>query len=129
MQPASGSPFPLKYRRELRRVRRVVADGHLLVHVALNGFAIAITKYEAFGDSLTAGETGRATLLPQDDDVPERLPDKTAAGVRCTYPGQGIVVINKGHNGDVVADHESHPPRRAAGDRPGAVLSWRVTTI
>src|SRR5574337_427563 len=58
--PESGSPFSLG----TTTVNCTASDAssHTAMcafNVTLKGFTIAATKYEAFGDSLTAGETGR----------------------------------------------------------------------
>ncbi len=91
--------------------------------VTLSGFSIGVTKYEAFGDSLTAGETGRAQLyVPLFDDVENAYPTKLQAKFDATYPGQGITVINKGHNGDSIEVTDQIIRDTVPRDRPDAVL-------
>jgi hypothetical protein len=61
--PVSGAAFPLG-------VTTVTCTGSdaasrtttCSFRVTLTGFSIALTKYEAFGDSVTAGETGRPSI-------------------------------------------------------------------
>jgi lysophospholipase L1-like esterase len=92
--------------------------------VTLSGFSIGqVTKYEAFGDSLTAGETGRAFLYaPLFDDVANAYPTRLQASFDSVYPGQGIVVINKGHNGDTLEMIDDTIRATIPHDRPDAVL-------
>jgi lysophospholipase L1-like esterase len=91
--------------------------------VTLTGNAISLTKYEAFGDSLTAGETGREFLnAPLFDDVENAYPTKLQADFDAVYPGQGITVINKGHNGDPVDVTDTIIRDTVPQDHPDAVL-------
>ncbi|HWK10958.1 MAG TPA: GDSL-type esterase/lipase family protein [Vicinamibacterales bacterium] len=91
--------------------------------VTLSGFSIGLTKYEAFGDSLTAGETGRNFLYaPLFDDVANAYPTKLQADFDAVYPGQGITVINKGHNGDKVEVTDAVIRDVIPRDRPDAIL-------
>jgi lysophospholipase L1-like esterase len=86
--------------------------------VTLKGFAIAATKFEAFGDSFTAGENGEQGFI----DVPNAYPTKLGAMLTATFPDQGIVVLNRGHNGDFVETTVSVLRQYLPADRPEAVL-------
>jgi lysophospholipase L1-like esterase len=91
--------------------------------VTLSGFSIGLTKYEAFGDSLTAGETGRSFIfVPRFDDVANAYPTKLQADFDAVYPGQGVTVINKGHNGDNVETTDQIIRDAVPRDRPDVVL-------
>jgi len=122
--PASGSSFPLGS----TTVNCTATDASSKTamcsfKVTLSGFSIGLTKYEAFGDSLTAGETGRNFLYaPLFDDVANSYPTKLQADFDAVYPGQGITVINKGHNGDPVETTDDIIRSTVPRDRPDAVL-------
>jgi lysophospholipase L1-like esterase len=122
--PASGSSFPLGS----STVTCTASDASSRTamcsfKITLTGNSIGITKYEAFGDSLTAGETGREFLnAPLFDDVENAYPTKLQANFDAVYPGQGITVINKGHNGDSVAVTDAIIRDALPQDRPDAVL-------
>lgn len=122
--PASGSSFPLG----ASTVNCVASDASSRTamcsfKITLTGNSIGLTKYEAFGDSLTAGETGREFLnAPLFDDVDNAYPTKLQADFDAVYPGQGITVINKGHNGDPVEVTDTIIRDTLPTDRPDAVL-------
>jgi lysophospholipase L1-like esterase len=122
--PASGSSFPLG----ATAVNCTAADNSARTamcsfNVTLSGFSIGLTKYEAFGDSLTAGETGRSFIYaPLFDDTANAYPTKLQADFESVYPGQGIVVINKGHNGDKIEQIDQTIRDAVPRDRPDAVL-------
>lgn len=122
--PASGSSFPLGS----TTVNCTGSDASSRTamcsfNVTLTGNSIALTKYEAFGDSLTAGETGREFLnTPLVDDVENAYPTKLQANFDTVYPGQGVTVINKGHNGDPVEVTDAVIRDTVPVDRPDAVL-------
>lgn len=122
--PASGSTFPLGS----TTVNCTATDASSRTAmcsftVTLSGFSIGLTKYETFGDSLTAGETGRSAIyVPLFDDVANAYPTRLQAELDAVYPGQGVVVINKGHNGDTVEMVDDTIRAAIPQDRPGAVL-------
>ena len=96
-------------------------------NVTLTAVIIAVTKYGAFGDSLTEGETGGAGIF-RVLDPPNAYPTKLQLALDASYPGQGIVVINRGHSGDPVEDPTKEETtlnkiiKYVPIDRPGAVL-------
>jgi len=124
--PASGSTFPLG----ATTVNCTAADNSARTamcsfNVTLSGFSIGATKYEAFGDSLTAGETGHSSIyVPLFDaiDLPNAYPTKLQAEFDAIYPGQGVVVINKGHSGDTIEQIDQTIRDVVPRDRPNAVL-------
>ena len=96
---ASGSTFPLGTTSvnctttdAQQRTARCAFD------VTLKGFALSVKRFGAFGDSFTAGETGRASFI----DTPNAYPTKLQQSLDAWYPGQGMTVINRGNNGDTV---------------------------
>ena len=116
---ASGSNFPLgttpvncETRDALQRTARCAFD------VTLKGFSLSVKKFETFGDSLTAGETGRPNFVDTENSYPLRLQQSLDA----YYPGQGMTVINRGENGNNVVETLEKILRYVPADRPEAVL-------
>ena len=62
---------------------------------------ISRTRFLAFGDSITAGENGRAGLNTF-VDFPNLYPLKLEGMLNAEYPDQGIVVLNRGYGGDPI---------------------------
>ena len=122
--PASGSPFPLG----ATTVTCSASDASSRTatcsfRISLAGFSIALTKYEAFGDSVTAGETGRPSLAGLDlIDLPNAYPSQLQQRFDAVYPNQGVVVTNRGHSLDTVDQTDAMVRSIAAGDRPEVVL-------
>lgn len=121
--PASGASFPLG----TTSVNCVAIDAQVrqatcAFKVTLTAAALTVTRYEAAGDSLTEGETGRPNVVPSVLDVPNAYPTKLQQLFDATYPGQGVVVINRGHSGDTVGRTLEELPQNLIDDRPGAVL-------
>lgn len=91
-------------------------------NVTLTGVSLAVTKYGAYGDSLTEGETGRPNLFETLLDIPNAYPTRLQAAFDQNYPGQGVTVINRGHSGDSVDTTDAAIRRFLPTDRPGAAL-------
>jgi lysophospholipase L1-like esterase len=89
--------------------------------VTLTGLTLEVTKFETVGDSLTAGENG-AGARPSFVDPDNSYPTKLQALLEATFPGQGIVVINRGHSGDKVEKTVDELRNNLLRDRPQAVL-------
>jgi lysophospholipase L1-like esterase len=85
---------------------------------------LSVTKYLAFGDSLTEGQNGRAGLRGERVvDVPNAYPTKLQSMLNVEYPGQGITVPNYGYGGEPVGDKANMLLENAlVKERPGAVL-------
>ena len=75
-------------------------------------------KFDAIGDSLTAGENG----LPSVVDPPNSYPTKLQALLDAYYPGQGMTVLNRGESGQRIERTEELIPKIVTTDRPDAVL-------
>jgi len=117
--PASGTAFPLGSTRVNCIARDAQArEASCSFNVALNGFALSAKKYDAIGDSLTAGENG----LPGFVDPPNSYPTKLQALLDSYYPGQGITVLNRGESGQRIERTEELIPKIVSTDRPDAVL-------
>ena len=94
-------------------------------NVVLKGFSIAVTRYGAYGDSLTEGENGlpgSAGYMPFFVDTPNSYPVKLQQAFDAQYPGQGIVVISHGVGGELAEVTAAKIEGYLAVDMPGAVL-------
>jgi lysophospholipase L1-like esterase len=89
--------------------------------VTLTGFSLGVTKFDAFGDSLTEGENG-AGPKPTFLDPPNSYPTKLQALFDTNFPGQGVTVLNRGEGGRKVDDTLATLRRFLPADRPDAVL-------
>ena len=90
--------------------------------VTLKGFSMDAMTFGAFGDSITAGETGRPNVVRPFIDTPNAYPTRLQAALNEAYPDQQMIVINRGHGGDTVEATESELRRWLPIDRPDAVL-------
>lgn len=117
--PASGSQFTLGSTTVACAARDAQSrEAACSFKVTLNGFTLAAKKFLAVGDSLTAGENG----LPSIIDVPNAYPTRLAAQLTALYPGQDVVVVNRGINGLRVEQLEEMLPGMVNAERPDAVL-------
>jgi lysophospholipase L1-like esterase len=117
--PASGQQFPLG----VTTVTCTATDGisrtaTCSFAVSVKGFSIAVTRYAAYGDSLTEGENG----LPSFVDAANSYPVKLQASFDAQFPGQGVVVINRGRGGRTVEQTRDDIRGLLPVDRPEAVL-------
>jgi lysophospholipase L1-like esterase len=91
--------------------------------VTLTPLRLSVTKFVAFGDSLTEGENGRPPrLTPGFIDFPHTYPAKLQELLEREYPGQGIVVANRGISGEPVEDGVRRLPSVLVDERAGALL-------
>jgi lysophospholipase L1-like esterase len=87
-------------------------------NVTVKGFSLGVTKFDSIGDSFTAGENGRLSLI----DLPNAYPTRLQAALDANYPGQGIVVLNRGKGGDRAERTADQIRVYVADDRPDVVL-------
>ena len=117
--PASGTTFPLGATPVTCTARDAQSrEASCSFNVTLNGFALSAKKFDAIGDSLTAGENG----LPSVVDPPNSYPTKLQALLDAYYPGQGMTVLNRGESGQRIERTEELIPNIVTTDRPDAVL-------
>lgn len=117
--PASGTPFALGTTSVNCAARDAQSrEATCAFRVTVNGFALGVKKFVAVGDSLTAGENG----LPSVVDVPNSYPAKLAGLLTSFYPGQDIVVVNRGVSGLKAEELEDRLPGIVNAERPDAVL-------
>jgi len=91
--------------------------------VTLTPLLVSVTKYVAFGDSLTEGQNGRLGLDGKRVvDVPNAYPTRLQSLLNLEYPGQGIVVPNYGVGGEPIASGVGRLPGVLSQEHPGALL-------
>lgn len=84
---------------------------------------LAAQRFIAFGDSITEGENGRLDA-PRHTfiDFPNVYPVKLEERLNAEYPGQGIVVLNRGNSGSPVERSVEKLPGVLEADRGDALL-------
>ncbi len=90
--------------------------------VKLTPVVLDVTRFIAFGDSVTAGENGRPGLVNTFVDFPNLYPIELEQLLNAEYPDQGIVVINRGFGGDSVERSVEKLPGVLEADHGGALL-------
>jgi lysophospholipase L1-like esterase len=90
--------------------------------VTLTPLLLGVTRFIAFGDSVTAGENGRPGLVNGFIDFPNLYPLDLEQMLNTEYPGQGIVVLNRGAGGDSVERSVEKLPAILEADHGGALL-------
>lgn len=120
--PASGSAFPVG----TTTVSCVATDA--AAQTATCSLSARVTapqlgakKFQTAGDSLTQGETGppfQVNVI----DIPNAYPTKLNALLQSAFPGQGIVVSNRGAGGRTVNQLKDQLPIDLALDRPEVVI-------
>ena len=121
--PTSGSSFPLGSTSVSCNASDAQSrQASCTFTVTLTGFALGAARFDAFGDSLTEGETGRPNIAWPFLDPPNAYPTRLQAAFDETYPNQGIVVINRGLSGDSVEATESKVRQFLPIDRPDGAL-------
>src|SRR5689334_19972325 len=123
--PASGSSFNIGTTAvSCTAVDAASRQAQCSFTVTLTPMLVSVTKYLAFGDSLTEGQNGRAGLRGERVvDVPNAYPTKLQSMLNLEYPGQGITVPNYGYGGQPIDDKAIGWLQKALADeKPGAVL-------
>lgn len=122
--PASGASFPLGSTPvSCVAIDAAGASASCAFTVHVTGVQLGVKKFEAIGDSLTEGENG----IPQArfTDEPNSYPTKLSLHLEADFPGQGIVVFNRGLGGqrfDGPLGTLELLPGYLATDTPDAVL-------
>ena len=120
--PASGGVFPLGTTAVSCAANDAQSRrGTCGFNVTLTGIGLGAKKFETFGDSLTEGENG-VNSKPAVVDAANSYPTKLRALFDAEFPGQGIVVINRGEGGKKVEETLGRLPEFLIADRPEAVL-------
>ena len=86
-------------------------------NVILSGQQLSVSKFDAIGDSLTAGENGLPAVL----DPPNSYPVKLQADLDAMYPGQTHITI-QGKPGERIQQTVDRIHGVMLADRPEAVL-------
>jgi len=123
--PASGTSFNVGTTAvSCTAVDSAARQAQCSFTVTLTPMLVSVTKYVAFGDSLTEGQNGREGFRGQRIvDVPNAYPTKLQSMLNLEYPGQGITVPNYGYGGIPVGNEANGKLQEAlAREKPGAVL-------
>jgi lysophospholipase L1-like esterase len=91
--------------------------------VTLTPMLVSVTKYMAFGDSLTEGENGRFAVLGLGFiDPAATYPVKLESRLNSEYPGQSSSVVNRGKSGEHIEEALTRLPAELSQYRPGGLL-------
>lgn len=122
--PASGSSFSVSTTTvSCTAVDAASRQAQCSFTVTLTPMLVSVTKYMAFGDSLTEGEDGRRLTLGSGFiDPAGTYPVKLQSLLNGEYPGQSITVLNKGKSGEPIQDGIGRLPGELAIEHPGALL-------
>lgn len=121
--PASGSTFPIGGTQVSCTVTDSAArQAACAFVVSLSATALSATKFVAFGDSVTEGQNGRLAGGMRVVDVPNAYPTKLQSLFDYEFPGQGIVVVNRGEGGVSLEDGVKHLPGILSSEHPDALL-------
>lgn len=91
--------------------------------VTVTPLLLAATRFIAFGDSITEGENGRfGPPVHGFIDFPNVYPVKLEQRLNAEYPGQGIVVLNRGIGGAPVERSVEKLPAVLEADHGDALL-------
>lgn len=121
--PNSGSAFPLG----TTAVRCTASDAAARqascnFNVTVKGLTIGVTKYLAFGDSVTEGQNGLPERLWLEFiDPPNSYPTKLQTLLEGAFPEQGVTVVNRGRGGEHAQEARIRLPGELAQHRPGAM--------
>ena len=84
---------------------------------------LAITKFMAFGDSVTEGQNGRLTSRGERVvDAPNSYPTQLESMLNAEYAAQPITVVNRGYGGQPIDELRKILPGDLRSVRPQAVL-------
>lgn len=91
--------------------------------VTVTPLLLGATRFIAFGDSITEGENGRfGPPAPGFIDFPNIYPFRLEERLNAEYPGQGIVVLNRGIGGAPVERSVEKLPAVLEADHGDALL-------
>jgi lysophospholipase L1-like esterase len=122
--PASGTSFNLGTTAvSCTAVDAASRQAQCSFTVTLTPTIVSVTKYVAFGDSVTEGENGRRPTLGFGFiDPAATYPFKLQSALNTEYPGQSITVPNYGRSGERIEDAVGRLPGVLAIEHPGALL-------
>ena len=124
--PGSGAPFTVGTTGvACTAVDAKSRQAQCSFSVTLTPLLLSVTKFVAFGDSFTEGEDGRTARLGFGFafiDPTGTYPVLLQTLLNNEYPGQSIVVLNRGWSGEPVDVGRQRLPGVLTADRPGALL-------
>jgi lysophospholipase L1-like esterase len=122
--PASGSSFPIG----ITTVACTATDARsrqagCTFTVTLNAVSLSITRFLAFGDSVTAGEDGRTLQVRRTFIDPVRsYPAVLQGSLIADFPQQNPIVLNRGRGGEFATDGVSRLLDELRAQRPEGLL-------
>lgn len=121
--PASGSTFGIGTSQVACTARDSIArQATCTFNVSLAATALTVTKFVAFGDSVTEGENGQVAFGQRVVDTPNAYPTKLQSLFDFEFPGQGITVLNRGKGGEALEDGVKRLPGILSTEHPDALL-------
>ncbi|MDP9324611.1 MAG: HYR domain-containing protein, partial [Acidobacteriota bacterium] len=122
--PGSGAPFTVGTTGvACTAVDATSRQSQCSFSVTLTPLLLNVTKFVAFGDSFTEGQNGRPGLVGERFvDLPNAYPTKLQFMLNVEYPGQGIVVSNRGQGSEQVDAGRLRLPGVLAQEQAGALL-------
>lgn len=121
--PASGSTFPIGGAQVSCTVTDSAArQATCSFAVTLSATVLSATKFVAFGDSVTEGQNGRIAGGMRVVDLPNAYPTKLQSLFDFEFPGQAIMVVNRGEGGVPLEDGMKHLPGVLSSEHPDALL-------
>ena len=128
--PSSGNEFPLGATLVTCNGRDALNQQRTCAFtVTLTPLLLGVTKFVAFGDSLTEGENGVEPNGPCPTggrvlclDIPNAYPNVLARRLRDDFPTQTTTVVNAGISGNRAQDDVARLPGVLSEHQPGALL-------
>lgn len=122
--PASGSLFNVGATPvACTATDRIGRQARCAFGVTVSAPTLSVSKFIAFGDSITEGENGRAATLGLGIiDVPSTYPARLAVLLESSFPGQGMTVVNRGVSGENVHMASRRLPGVLAAEHAGGLL-------
>ncbi len=119
--PASGSQFAVGATTVTCTATDAIGQAASCTLTArVNAPLVGVTTFQAVGDSLTQGQNG-LPIQPSFIDEPNSYPTKLRGLLQGAFPGQGIVLTNRGVGGQFVGQTKEELPGYLAADRPEVV--------
>ena len=121
--PASGATFPIGATGVSCTARDTLSrQATCSFSVTLAATTLSVTRFMAFGDSVTEGQNGRTSFGVRIVDVPNAYPTKLQGMFDFEFPGQGITVSNKGKGSEFIEDAVKRLPTDLSAEHPDSLL-------
>ena len=121
--PASGSGFPLGLTTVTCRATDAQArESSCSFTVTLNAVSLTITRFMAFGDSVTEGQDGRTLHFVPIVDTLHAYPTVLQGTLTMDFPQQSPTVVNRGLGGEFASSGVTRLNAELAAQRPEGLL-------